>query len=71
MKFVLVPMGSAGDVHPFVWLGKLLQGRGHEVVMLAQEVIREIPERAGIRIVAVGNKSEQEAVLTDERLWHP
>ncbi len=39
--------------------------------MLAQEVIREIPERAGIRIVPVGDRKAQEAVMGDRRLWHP
>ncbi len=71
VKFILVPMGSAGDVHPFVWLGKLLQRRGHDVMMLAQEVIREIPERAGIRIVPVGDRATQERILKDPRLWNP
>ena len=36
MKFVVVPMGSAGDVHPMIGVGKLLEGRGHEVVMVVQ-----------------------------------
>ncbi len=71
LKFVLAPMGSAGDVHPLVWLGKLLAGRGHEVVMVAQEGIRDISERAGLRTAGWGNREEQEAILRNPDLWHP
>jgi UDP:flavonoid glycosyltransferase YjiC (YdhE family) len=28
MKFALFPLGSAGDVHPFVGLGQALRGAG-------------------------------------------
>jgi UDP:flavonoid glycosyltransferase YjiC (YdhE family) len=31
LKFILVPMGSWGDVYPFLWLGKALASRGHDV----------------------------------------
>jgi rhamnosyltransferase subunit B len=64
-------MGSAGDVHPFVWLGKLLQARGHEVVVLAQEAVRFMPENAGLPTVAYGNRSVQEDVIRNPDLWHP
>jgi UDP:flavonoid glycosyltransferase YjiC (YdhE family) len=70
-KFVLAPMGSAGDVHPMVWLAKLLAGRGHEVVMVGQEGIRDISERAGLRTVTWGNREEQQAILRNPDLWHP
>jgi rhamnosyltransferase subunit B len=71
MKFILIPMGSAGDMHPFIWLGKLLQQRGHEVVMVAQAIVSDMPERAGIPVRIVGDKDAQQRVLSDERLWHP
>jgi rhamnosyltransferase subunit B len=71
MKFLLIPMGSAGDVHPFIWLAKLLQQRGHDVVMIAQAIISDMPERAGIPTRIVGDKDAQQRVLADERLWHP
>jgi UDP:flavonoid glycosyltransferase YjiC (YdhE family) len=70
-KFVLAPMGSAGDVHPLLWVGKLLAARGHDVVMAVQEMMRDVPERAGLRTVAWGNPADQEALLRNPDLWHP
>ncbi len=71
MKFVLAPIGSAGDVHPFVWLGKLLRARGHEVMFVAQENVREMPEQAGLPTVIWGDAAEQEEILHHPDLWHP
>src|SRR4051812_35699501 len=70
-KFILVPMGSAGDVHPFVWLARLLQARGHDVVMVVQSVVGFMAERAGVRTITVGSREEQEAVIHHPHLWHP
>ncbi|HVT79133.1 MAG TPA: glycosyltransferase [Phycisphaerae bacterium] len=71
MRFILVPMGSAGDVHPLVWMARLLRARGHEVSMVVQAVVAEMAERAGIRHVAVGDKSEQESVVRNPDIWDP
>lgn len=71
LKFILMPIGSAGDVLPMVWLGRLLRERGHEVVFLAQEMVREMPERAGLPTIAWGSAAEQEAILRNPDIWHP
>src|SRR5690349_5659932 len=64
-------MGSAGDVHPMVALSRLLMQRGHDVVMIAQAFVADIPQRAGVRTITVGNKQEQERIIHDPHLWHP
>jgi UDP:flavonoid glycosyltransferase YjiC (YdhE family) len=33
MNFVMTPVGSSGDVHPFIGLGRALRSRGHDVVV--------------------------------------
>jgi UDP:flavonoid glycosyltransferase YjiC (YdhE family) len=71
LKFLLIPTGSAGDVHPFIWLGKLLRQRGHEVLFIAQESVREMPERAGLTTIAWGDRAEQEAIIRNPDIWHP
>src|SRR6202012_5807474 len=71
MKFIITPMGSAGDVHPLVWLGRLLRDAGHEVVMIAQEVVADMPRRAGLRTVAYGDRAEQGKLIEHPHLWHP
>ena len=64
-------MGSAGDVHPLVWLARLLQKRGHDVVMVVQAAVAFMAERAGVRHIAVGDEDEQNEVVRHPDLWHP
>ena len=71
MTFVVVPMGSAGDVQPLVWLGRGLQNAGHKVVVIAQELVAEMPLRAGLRTVTYGDAREQEELIRHPHLWHP
>jgi UDP:flavonoid glycosyltransferase YjiC (YdhE family) len=70
-KFVLVPAGSAGDIHPFVWLGKGLATRGHEVVAIVHRPFDRTMEAAGLRTVAYGTDEDFEQIIRDPDLWHP
>ena len=71
LKFLLIPIGSAGDVLPFVWLGRLLRARGHDVVFFAQDLAREMPQRAGLPTIPWGDAAEQESLIRNPDLWHP
>lgn len=70
-RFLFVPLGSAGDVHPLVWLARLMAARGHEVAMVAQAVVADIPQRAGLRTVPVGSPSDHDHIISNPDLWHP
>jgi len=71
MHVVLAPVGSAGDVLPFVALGRTLRERGHEVVLLANEHFRNIVESAGLDFSPNGTKELYAAILEHPDLWHP
>jgi len=71
MKLVFVPLGSAGDVHPLTWLAGVMAAHGHEVSMVAQAAVADIPLRAGLRTIAVGNAEQQLEILRNPDLWHP
>jgi rhamnosyltransferase subunit B len=66
---VLLPFGSAGDVFPFIWLGKLLMARGHRVTMISTCMFSEAAEAAGIDFVPLGTIEEIEAITKDRRIW--
>lgn len=70
-KYVFVPLGSAGDVNPLVWLARLMQARGHEVCMVVQAGMAEYSMRAGIRTLPAGSAAQQEMVVRNPDLWHP
>jgi UDP:flavonoid glycosyltransferase YjiC (YdhE family) len=71
LKFVFVPLGSAGDVQPLAWLAQLVAAQGHEVSMVVQAAMADIPQRAGLRVIPVGVRDEQEKILRNPDLWHP
>ncbi|NIR42872.1 MAG: glycosyltransferase family 1 protein [Gemmatimonadetes bacterium] len=69
--FLLTPVGSAGDVHPFIGIGRELRYRGHEVTLLAGEAFRAAAEDAGLDFVATWTAEEFQALTERPGLWHP
>lgn len=53
MRVLLVSIGTAGDLLPFVALGKALRRRGNDVTVLGNGYFRDVAEREGLRFVAV------------------
>ncbi len=71
LRVLLGPAGSAGDVHPFVGVGKALRARGHEVIVLTCPYFRKVVERAGLRLEPVSSVEALRAAMEDPDLWHP
>jgi rhamnosyltransferase subunit B len=66
---LLVPIGSAGDVHPFVGIGLALRGRGHSVTIITNPHFEPLVRRVGLDFIPLG--VDDENVLNDPDLWHP
>lgn len=66
---LLLPFGSAGDVFPFIWLGRHLLARGHRVRMITACLFEEQARRAGIEFIGLGRAEEFEAMIRDPRIW--
>ena len=71
MRCLLFPVGSYGDVHPYVGLGLELQARGHEVIVCTSEHFRSLCERVGLTFEAIDTQEEFEATIGNPRLFHP
>ncbi len=67
---LLVALGSSGDVHPFIGLGRELRRRGHPVTLAAAGWFRDVVERAGLDFVDPLPELDFTASIRDERLWH-
>ena len=67
----MTPVGSAGDVHPFVGLGRALRARGHEVVIVTGETFETLVRRAGLSFHATHSVEEFDRISKDPDLWHP
>jgi UDP:flavonoid glycosyltransferase YjiC (YdhE family) len=62
MHALLFALGSAGDVLPFVGLGRALRARGHAVTVAANPHFAGLVTRAGLGFVALGDEDEYEAL---------
>jgi hypothetical protein len=71
MHAVLAPVGSEGDVNPFLAIGRALARRGHRVSLIAAEVFRAAAAASGLEFVAIGTADEYWRVTADPDLWHP
>ncbi len=68
-EILLLPFGSAGDVFPFIWLGRQLKARGHRVRMITACLFEEHALRAGLEFISLGKRDEFEAMIRDPRIW--
>ncbi len=71
MNFLLLPVGSSGDVHPFFGLGEELRRRGHRVVVGVSAPFRELAERLDLEGVELTTQEEWDKVSRNPDLWHP
>ncbi len=75
MNIMLFPIGSAGDVHPFIGLSLALARRGHRVTFFFndhfQALIDRVAAKAELECVPFGTKEELLRVAGHPDLWHP
>ena len=71
MRVVMQALGSAGDVHPYVGLGRELHARGHEVIVVTGESFGGVVEKAGLAFRQLGTTEAYEQTMADPDLWHP
>jgi UDP:flavonoid glycosyltransferase YjiC (YdhE family) len=71
MHFVLVTLGSHGDVHPFVGLGEALARRGWRVTIACNEYFAALVRRIGLECVEHSRTAEYEAKISAPALWDP
>lgn len=71
MDILLLPLGTFGDVNPFVGLGQALLRRGHRVTLGASAVFEDLVDRSGLEFVALSTKEEYESAFDNPDFWHP
>ncbi len=71
MDVLLMPLGTAGDVHPFLGLGLALAARGHRVRVAANEYFSGLVERTGLAFIQLGTAEQFLRALAEPDIWHP
>ena len=69
MQFLISCVGSAGDVHPFIAIGKALAQRGHEVELLTSPHFQQRIEAAGLAFTPIGTEADYQRVVQRALLW--
>src|SRR2546423_6841186 len=70
LHVLLVPMGTPGDVQPFIDLGLEAQRRGHAVTLIGNEYFRERAQRVGFEFAPAGTIEQYQVLLNDKNLWN-
>ncbi|WP_263382385.1 glycosyltransferase [Granulicella arctica] len=71
MHILIIAMGSAGDVHPFLGLGRSFANQGHRVSICASPAFEAVVERSGLRFLPLGTAEEYHAAMSNPALWNP
>ena len=71
LRILLATIGSSGDVHPVIGLGRALKARGHQVTVVTNDLFSEQIRANGLEFVPLGTRAEAESLMSDPRLWHP
>jgi UDP:flavonoid glycosyltransferase YjiC (YdhE family) len=71
MRILLCTIGSAGDVHPLIGVGRALRARGHDTTVVANPVFEDVARRHGLDFLPLGTREDYAAVMDDPDLWHP
>jgi rhamnosyltransferase subunit B len=70
-RILILAVGSAGDVYPFIAIGQSLRRRGREVTLVASANFRQRVEHAGLDFVSGLSQEDLDQGIADPELWHP
>lgn len=68
---ILVTLGSHGDVHPFLAIGRALRARGGRAIVAVPPHFRADVAAAGLEFASLGEGFDTEALLRHPDLMHP
>jgi rhamnosyltransferase subunit B len=70
VRVLLASLGTAGDVHPFLAIGRALAARGHAAELVSNPVFAPLAAQAGIGFAAVGREEHHRAAFAHHYIWH-
>lgn len=69
LKILMPTLGSAGDVHPVVGVGRALQARGHEVYVVTSQPFAKRATDAGLGFISMATEEEFHRLANHPDLW--
>lgn len=71
MKSLLLTLGSHGDVHPFIAIGRALEARGHRALLATNPYFAAQVEAAGLRSIPFTERAELKQVIVEHKVMDP
>ncbi|MGC1784280.1 MAG: nucleotide disphospho-sugar-binding domain-containing protein [Acidobacteriaceae bacterium] len=71
MHIIIIAVGSSGDVHPLLGLGRTFTKEGHRVSFCTSPAFSKVVERCGLRFLPFGTEEEYYAAINNPALWNP
>ena len=71
LHFVILSVGSLGDLYPFLSLAHTLRQRGHRVTFCGLTYHADSVQQAGIPFIGIGTRDDYLQRIRDPDLWHP
>ena len=68
---LVVAVGTAGDLYPFLHIAGALIARGHRVTLLGVQAHAAIVAATGIAFRGIGSEAQYRATLDHPDVWHP
>jgi UDP:flavonoid glycosyltransferase YjiC (YdhE family) len=56
MRLLFLPVGSHGDIHPYIAIAQALKVRGHEAILVTNPYYQRVIEDAGVAFRALGDR---------------
>ena len=67
--YLLITVGTTGDVHPFMHMGKTLQGLGRKVTLITNSYHAKLVQDAGLAFVGIGNQEDYRRLIDNPDVW--
>ncbi len=71
MRVLIFALGSAGDVHPFLGVGRALAARGHAVTVAANGHFERAVTGSDLGFRPLGTAADYDRLCAQPHLWHP
>ncbi len=71
MRVLLVPLGSSGDVNPFVGIGVAMRQRGHDVTVVTNAHFEPMVRQAGLDFAAQSSEQQFGETIGHPDMWDP
>ena len=69
--YLVITVGTTGDIHPFMRIASTLQSLGRKVTLITHSYYENVVRDAGLPFIGIGTDEEFLRVLSNRDIWDP